>query len=72
MNRDEATKRKIDALIKILEGEVMLLRENIDEGMHWDRPQYVRAPLLRIRTKIDSIAQAADVDLSIAVQESAS
>jgi hypothetical protein len=72
MKRDEATKRKIDALIKILEGEVMLLRENIDEGMHWDRPNYVRAPLLRIRSKIDSIAQAAGVDLSGVVQESSS
>ena len=63
MKRDKNTKRKIDALIKILEGEVMLLRENIDEGMHWDRPQYVRAPLLRIRAKVESIAQAANVDL---------
>ncbi len=27
MKRDENTKRKIDALIKILEGEVMLLSE---------------------------------------------
>ena len=63
MKRDENTKRKIDALIRILEGKVMLLRDNIDEGMHWDRPQYVRAPLLRIRAKVESIAQAADVDL---------
>jgi hypothetical protein len=63
MKRGEATKRKIDALIKILEGEVMLLRDTVDEAIHWDRPSDVRAAICRIRAKAEQIAQALDVPL---------
>lgn len=63
MKRGVSDKRKADALIKILEGEAMLLKDTVDEAIHWDRPNDVRAAICRIRAKAEQIAQALDVPL---------
>jgi hypothetical protein len=64
MNRGEADKHKAEAFVKILEGEVMLLRETIEESMHWNEPSGVRAAICRIRNKAEQIAKALDVPLT--------
>ena len=63
MNRGDSDKRKVDALIKILEGEVMLLRDAVDEAIHWDRPGDVREAIYRIRNGAWKIAKTLDVTL---------
>lgn len=66
MNRGDAEKHKASALIKILEGEVMLLSVTVEEAIHWDRPCDVRAAICRIRAKAEQIAHALDVPLPTA------
>lgn len=39
MTRDEETKRKIDALVRILEGQAMLLGDELKHAIHWDAPK---------------------------------
>lgn len=63
MNRSDSHKIKNDALVKILEGEVMLLKSVIDEALHWDEPRTVRAAICRIRHKAQQIAINLDVPL---------
>lgn len=63
MKRSDSDRRKSDALIKILEGEVMLLSDTVGEGIHWNRPNEIRAALCRIRHKAEQIAKALDVPM---------
>ena len=65
MKRGESDRRKSDALIKILEGEVMLLSDTVGEAMHWDRPNAIRAALCRIRHKTEQIAETLDVPMTL-------
>jgi hypothetical protein len=63
MKRTDADKRKAEAFISILEGEVSLLRETVLEAIHWDRQSDVRAAVCRIRNKAEQLAEAQDVPL---------
>jgi hypothetical protein len=63
MKRTDADKRKAEAFISILEGEVSLLRETVLEALHWDRQSDVRAAVCRIRNKAEQLAEALDVPL---------
>ena len=64
MKRSDNDKRKAAALIKILEGEVMLLQSTVDEAIHWDRPGDVRKAIQGIRDSAGQVAQALDVGLT--------
>lgn len=63
MKRTDSDKRKAEAFISILEGEVSLLRETVLEAIHWDRQSDVRAAVCRIRNKAEQLAEALDVPL---------
>lgn len=66
MKRDESSKRKADALVKILEGEAELLADTVSEAIHWDRPNEIRAALGRIRRKTNEIAESLGIEMPIA------
>ena len=63
MKRGEEDRRKAEAFISILEGEVMLLRGIVLEAIHWDRQSDVRAAVCRIRHKAEQLAESLDVPL---------
>ena len=63
MKRGDKDRLRANALIRMLEGEVMILADTVNEAMHWDRPNDLRDSLCRIRQKAEQIAQALDVDI---------
>ena len=69
MKRDEDTKRRVNALLKILEGEVALLGDCISDAMHWNEPSDPTAALKRIRHKVEQIASAMELDSSACAEK---
>jgi hypothetical protein len=62
MNIDETAKRKVDALIRILEGEVMLLRDTVHESMHWNDARAAQAAISKIQSSANKILLALGLD----------
>lgn len=60
----EEDRRKADACIRILEGEVMLLRDTVAGAMNWQRPSEVRAAIVNIIDRAEQVAEAVGVELS--------
>ncbi len=55
MKRDDETKRRVEALLLILEGEVKLLKDEIFNAMHWNDGVLAETALNHIKKKVDQI-----------------
>jgi hypothetical protein len=62
MNLDETAKRKVDALIHILEGEVMLLRDTVHESMHWNDARAAQVAISKIQSSANKILLALGIE----------
>ncbi|MEM9644927.1 MAG: hypothetical protein AAF989_08025 [Planctomycetota bacterium] len=63
MERDSDARRRAEAHIKILEGEMLLIRDNVEKGIQGEEPGVVRAAVCRIRHHAKNVARSLGVKL---------